>query len=202
MFVANKENFRCKPTNTNITRCLDPPLSTPASAIMLICPERGTGAMTIRKPVHILRISTACSTTSSNFHKGEIRYQTSKLDVNVSLNMANLHMVNVSALDFCIWQHLEDNRSETQLQHLTTIPSIPIHQIYQHMINGTQHTIPVDTTEESTEDTDLIWTLFSHTGMYVTDIGLLIPAGAGIFCYFFWCQPARLACQTLQPGNM
>ena len=34
-------------------------------------------------------------------------------------------------------------------------------------------------------------------------IGLLIPAGLGIFCcYFFWCQPARLACQHLQPGTM
>ena len=31
----------------------------------------------------------------------------------------------------------------------------------------------------------------------------LIPAGLGICCcYFFWCQPARLACQPLQPGTM
>ena len=30
--------------------------------------------------------------------------------------------------------------------------------------------------------------LFFHTGMYVTAIGLLIPAGLGLFCcYFFWC---------------
>ena len=33
-------------------------------------------------------------------------------------------------------------------------------------------------------------------------IGSPIPAGLGIFCYyFFWCQPARLACQPLQPGT-
>ena len=49
--------------------------------------------------------------------------------------MANLHMMNVSVLDFCIWQHLRDNRSETQLQHLTTIPLIPVHKIYQHILN-------------------------------------------------------------------
>ena len=129
----------------------------------------------------------ACSPTSSNFHLPP-RYQTSHLDINISLNMANLHMVNASALDFHIWQHLEDNRSETQLQHLTTIPSIPVHKIYQHMINGTQHITPFDTTDESTEDTDSIWTLFSHTGTYVTAIGSLIPAGLGLFCcYFFWC---------------
>ena len=102
--------------------------------------------------------------------------------------MANLHMVNVSALDFHVWQHLRDNRSETQLQHLTTITSIPVHKIYQHIINGTQHIMPFDTNDESTEGTDLIWTLFSCTGMYVTAIGLLIPTGLRLFCfYFFWC---------------
>ena len=32
--------------------------------------------------------------------------------------------------------------------------------------------------------------------------GLLIPAGLGIFfCYFFWCQPARLVWQPLTPGT-
>ena len=106
--------------------------------------------------------------------------------------MANLHMVNISALDFCIWQHLRDNRSETQLQHLTTIPLILVHKIYQHIIDGTQHIMPFNTNDESTKDTDLIWTLFLHTGMYVTAIGSLIPAGLGLFCcYFFWFPPAR-----------
>ena len=95
-------------------------------------------------------------------------------------------MVNVSALDFHIWQHLKDYRSETQLQHLTTIPSILVHKIYQHMINGTQHIMAFNTTDESTEDTDSIWTLFSHTGIYVTAIGLLTPAGLGIFCCYFF----------------
>ena len=53
--------------------------------------------------------------------------------------------------------------------------------------------MPFDTDDESTGDTDLIWKLFLHTGMYVTAIGSLILAGLGIFCcYFFWCQPARL----------
>ena len=60
-----------------------------------------------------------------------------------------------------------------------------------------------DMDDESTENTDSIWTLFSHSWMYITAIGLLIPAGLGLFCcYFFWCWPARLACQPLQPSNM
>ena len=111
-------------------------LSTPASTMMLICPEKATETIIIQKPVHILKLPMACSATSSNFYLPP-RYETQNLDINVSVNMANLHMINILALDFCIWQHLRNNRSETQLQHLTTIPSIPVYKIYQHMINST-----------------------------------------------------------------
>ena len=57
-------------------------------------------------------------------------------------------------------------------------------------------------TDESIGETVSVWTLFSHAGVYITAIGSLIPAGLGIFCcYFFWCWPARLACQPLQSGS-
>ena len=95
--------------------------------------------------------------------------------------MANLHIRNISALNFSVWQHLEDDRNKTQLQHLTTIPSIPVNKIYQHIINDTEHIIPFNTADESTEYTDLIWTLFVHTGIYVTAMGLLIPAGLYLY---------------------
>ena len=155
----------------------------------------------IQKPVHILKLPMACSATSSNFYLPP-RYETLTLDVNVSLNIANLYMVNILAQDFYIWQHLGNNRSDVQLQHLTTIPSIPVHKIYQHLLNNTLPIMPFDMDEESTEHNDSIWTLFSHPGIYVTAIESLIPAGLGLFCCcFFWCQPARLMCQPLQPGN-
>ena len=89
-----------------------------------------------------------CSVTSSNFYLPP-RYETPNLDVNDSINMANLHMINILALDFCIWQHLRNNGSEQQLQCLTTIPSIPVHKIYQHIINNTQMIMPFDTDDES-----------------------------------------------------
>ena len=107
------------------------PLAAPANTMTLICPKKATETTIIQKPVHILKLLTACSATSSNFYLPP-RYKTLNLDVNVSINMANLHMINISALDFCIWQHLGSNRSEVQLQQLTTIPSIPVHKIYQH----------------------------------------------------------------------
>ena len=142
----------------------------------------------------------ACSATAPNFYLPP-RYETSTLDVNICLNMANIYMINILAQDFHIWQHLGSNRSDVQLQHLTTIPLIPIHKVYQHLLNNTLPTIPFNT--ESTENTDSIWTLFTHPGIYILAIGLLIQVGIGLFgCYFFWCRPARLACQPLQPGNM
>ena len=118
--------------------------------------------------------------TSSNFYLPP-RYETPTLDVNISLNMANLQMINILAQGFHIWQHLGDNRSEAQLQHLTTIPSIPVHKIYQHLLNNTLPIMPFDMDKESTEHTDSTWTLFLHTTMYIIAIGLLIPAGLGLF---------------------
>ena len=149
-----------------------------------------------------MKLPMACSTTSSNFYLPP-RYETPNLDIYVSINRANLHMINISALDFCIWQNLRNKRSEKQLQHLTTIPTIPVHKIYQHTLNNTQPIMPFDMDEESPEQTDSIRTLFLHTTMYITAIGSIIVAGLGLFCcYFFWCQPARLAHQPLEPGNM
>ena len=97
-------------------------------------------------------------------------------------------MVNMSSFDFHIWQHLGKPQNETQLHHLASIPSVPVNQLYKYMINGIHPITPLRSPEESTGDTVPIWTLFSHTGVYVMAIRLLIPAGLGIFCcYFFWC---------------
>ena len=148
---------------------LTTPLAAPANTITLICPKKAIETIIIQKPIHILRLPMACSAISTNFYLPP-RYKTLTLDVNVSINMANLHMINILAQDFCTWQHLGSNRSDMQLQHLTTIPSISVHKIYQHMLKNTPPIMPFDMDEESTEHTDSIWTLFSHTGMYVTAI--------------------------------
>ena len=118
-------------------------------------------------------------------------YESLPLEVNISLDMANLNMINISSMDFHIWHHLDKHQNDSQLQHLASIPSVLVGQLYSHMATGIQHIAPFSSTE-STGDTDSIWTLSSHTGVYVMAIGSLIRAGLGIFCcYFFWCQPAR-----------
>ena len=90
--------------------------------------------------------------------------------------MANVNMVNISSLGFCIWQHLKDHRNETQLYHLSSIPSIPIAQLYKHMISGIKPKTPFASPTKSIDDTESIWRVFSYTGVYVMAIGLLIPA--------------------------
>ena len=91
-------------------------------------------------------------------------------------------MVNMSSFNFHIWQHLEKHQNETQLHHLASIPSVSVNQLYNHMVNVIKPITPFTSPEESTGDTISIWTLFSHTVVYGTAIGLLIPAELGIFC--------------------
>ena len=148
----------------------------------------------MKRPIHILHLPTACSATSPNFHLPP-HYEGPPLEINISLDMANLNMINISSVNFCIWQHLVKHWNESQLQHLASIPSVPVGQLYHLMANGFEHITPFHL--KTQQDT------FSHTGVYVMAIGSLIPAGLGIFCcYFFWCQPARLVCQRLTPGTM
>ena len=170
---------------------LTTPLAAPVNTMTLICLEKAVETITIQKPVHVLKLPMACSAISPNLYLPP-RYEIPTLDVNISLNMANLHMINTLAQDFCILKHVGNNRSDMQLQHLTTMPSIPVHKIYQHLLNNTLPIMPFDMDKESTEHTGSIWTLFSHPGIYISAIGSLIPVGLGLYCcYFFWCQPAR-----------
>ena len=127
----------------------------------------------------------ACSATSAHFYLPP-RYETPVLNVNVSLNMASLQLINITALHFCVWQHLGNNQSDIQLQHQATLPSIPVHKVYQHLHNSSLHLTPFNS--EPSEDTDSLCSVFTHPGIYISALGSLIPVGIGLFCcYFFWC---------------
>ena len=93
-------------------------------------------------------------------------------------------MINISSPEFRIWQYLEDHWNGTQLHHLVNIPSVPIDQLYKHMVSSNVPITPFMSTDESIDDATSIRTLFSHTGIYVMAIRLLIPAGLGIICCY------------------
>ena len=147
---------------------LTSPATAPANTITLICPEKPMETIAIRQPIHILKLPTACSATSAHFYLPH-RYETPVLNVNISLDMANLQLINATALHFHVWQHLGNNQSNIQLQHLATIPSIPVHKVYQHLLNNTMQLTP--STTRPSEDTDLLWSLLTHPGIYVSALG-------------------------------
>ena len=171
--------------------------------LMLICAEAAPRFIKTQTPIHILWLPPACSTTSQHFHLPP-QYETHEITINLSLNTANLNMMNISSPEFRIWQHLEDHWNGNQIHHLVNIPSVSIDQLYRDMVISNGPITPCISTDDSIGNTASILALFSHTGIYVMAIGLLIPAGLGIFhCYlFFWCWPARLSCWPLQSGSM
>ena len=109
----------CKATTTSLPTQITPDvwiLATPASAptdtISLICPEKPMETIPIRQLLHVLKLPMACSATSANFYLPP-RYETPISNINVSLDMANIQAVNITALHFRIWQHMGRNHSET-----------------------------------------------------------------------------------------
>ena len=182
----------CKTTTTNLPIQITPDVwilttlaTAPVTTMTLICPKKPMETIPIQQPIHLLKLPMACSATSSHFYLPP-RYETPTLDINISLNMVNLYMINILVHHFCIWQHLGNNRSDMQLQHLTTIPSIPVHKIYQHLLNSTMPIVPFN--RDSSGNANSLWNLFTHSGIYVSAIGSNIPVEIGLFCcYFFWC---------------
>ena len=180
----------CKATTTSLPTQITPnvwilttPASAPTDTMSLTCPEKPMETIPIRQPLHVLKLPTACSATSANFYLPP-RYETPILNVNVSLDMANLQAVNITALHFRIWQHMGRNHSETQLQHLATLPSIPVHKVYQHLLNSTLHLTPFNM--KPSEDKNTLWNLFTCPGIYISALGSLIPVGIGLFCCYFF----------------
>ena len=67
------------------------------TTITLICPGDTRKFIKVKKPIHVLQLPTACSATSPCFHLPP-HYKTTPSEVNTSLDMANLHMINISSL--------------------------------------------------------------------------------------------------------
>ena len=155
--------------------------------ITLICPGEASRSVIPQIPIHVLQLQPACSATSQHFPL-PLCYESREIAINISLNTANLNVINISAPEFRIWQHLEDHWNGTLLHHLVNMPSVSTDKLYKLMVNGNGPINPFMSTDESIEEIVSVWTLFSNAGVYVMAIGLLIPTGLGMFfCYFFWC---------------
>ena len=155
------------------------------TGITLICPDKAPLFIKVQKPIHVLHLPPACSAKSQHFHLPP-HYEDHQLMINIPLNTANLNRMNISSPEFIVWQHLEDQWKKTQLHILADIPTVPVAHLYKHMINNHGPILLFPLADESIDDTGSILTLFSYKGLYVMAIGLLIPAGLGIFCCYFF----------------
>ena len=105
--IASKCSLQLhRTTTTNLPTQIKPdvwilnmPATAPINRVTLICPEKSMEIIPIQQPIHILKLPKACGATSSHFYLPS-RYETPILDVNISLNMANLQMINISAQHF------------------------------------------------------------------------------------------------------
>ena len=87
-------------------------------AIMIICLDKVTCKVPLQQLFHILRLSPACNATSRYFHLLPL-YKDHSIMMNVSLDTANINAINISTLDFRIWQHFSSNwTSSHQFTHL------------------------------------------------------------------------------------
>ena len=118
--------------------------------------------------------------------------------INVSLNTANIHAINISTPVFRIWQHFNSNWTTPHLQKLTNVPEVPVAQLYKHMILTSEPVHLFTFNKDDDKDQSLIWTILTHPGMYIKTIGMLFTACIGIYCFErLWLRPANPQAVTL-----
>ena len=137
MFITNKENLRCQYSISTCTQHMD-------INYTHFCNNYSCHTHLPRRNFKIYYNKEANShlatTPSLQCYIAQLpstpHYEGSTLEVNISLDMANLNTINISSLDFCIWQLLGKHQNKSQLQHIASIPSVPVDQLYKHMVNG------------------------------------------------------------------
>ena len=78
--------------------------------------------------------------------------------MSVSLDTANINTINISTLDFQIWQHFSSNWTPLQLQKLANVSEVPVTQLYREMFNASEP-IHSFTINDDDKDPHLIWTI-------------------------------------------
>ena len=156
----------------------------------------------LQQPFHILRISPVCSATSRYFHHPPHYEDQSSLMMNVSLDTAHINTINISTLDFRIWQHFNSNWTSPHLHKLENEPEVAVKQLYKHMIN-TSEPVHSYTIKDNDEDPSLVWALLMHPGTYIGTNGMIFAVCIGVHCFErFWIRHATPKCQCYFPVSL
>ena len=132
MSTTNKENSRCEYTISTYTQCMDINqfTFTHNHSHYTHLPRRDLKVYYNTEANSHLMTTPSLQCYNTHFHLSP-HHENSALEVNISLDMANLNKINISSVDFCILQHFEKHQDESQLQHLPIIPSVPVKQLYR-----------------------------------------------------------------------
>ena len=159
------------------------------STVTIFYPEKATSTVPLQTPFQTLRLSPACNATSNYFHLLP-HYEDHSVVMNVSLDTASINSINISTLDFRIWQHFSRNWIQPHLQQLTNVPAVPVSQFYRYMINSSEP-IHSFTVKDDDEDPSLIGTILKHPGTYIGTIGVISARCIGVYCFKrLWIRPA------------
>ena len=110
------------------------------STITIICSDKATSTEPLQQPFHILRLSPAHSATSTYFHLPP-HYKDHCTVMNVSRDTANINVINISTLNFRIWQNFSSNWTPFHLQKLANVPEVPVSQLYKDTINTSTNSL-------------------------------------------------------------
>ena len=110
------------------------------SGIIVIYPGEAPRTITPQTSIHKLWLQPAFSASSQHFHLPPC-YQSHDITINISCNTSNLHVVNMSALECRIWQHLEDQWNRTLLHHIINIPWTETQEIQKLLYNMVSLTV-------------------------------------------------------------
>ena len=147
----------------------------------IICPDKTTSTVPLQQPFHMLRLSPVYSVTSNYFHLPS-HYEDHSTVMNVSKDTANINAINISTLNFRIWQYFSRNWTQPYLQKLTNVPEVPVTQLYRDMLNAREpiHSLTI---KDDDEDSSLIWTILKHPGAYIRTIGMMLAVCISVYCF-------------------
>ena len=112
------------------------------------------------------------------------------MGMNESLDAANINTINISMLDFRIWQHFSRNWTQPHLKKLTYVPEVPVAQHFRDMINVSEQIHSI-TSKDDEEDSFLICTIIKHPRTYIRTIGMNFAVCIAVYCFErFWIRPA------------
>ena len=147
--------------------------TTKGSTITMICPSKALSSSLLKQPVYILKLPSTCSATSMHFHLTP-HYENHVVTMYVSLDKANLDTINVSTLDFYIWQHFDNNWTMVHMQKLVDTPEVPLAQFYKHMIGQSEPILPFEVNQDMKEGSSLTWKILIHPGTYMGTVVMIL----------------------------